>query len=85
MTAFTRIDTETRKDLVWWSEHIQPWDGWQFMNVGEWQSMADCTVTTDACNTGQGGTNGTTLEWFAALWSQADLAKAWVEERISMP
>ena len=85
-TRFTRIDSELRQDLKWWVKHIQAWEGWAFMNVGPWSRMEECSkVTTDACNIGQGGTNGTTGEWFSALWHDHELARAWVVSRISMP
>ena len=74
-----------RADLEWWLSHIEPWDGWAFMNLSDWVALADLLIATDACKTGQGGENKSTGSWFAALWSSSELAEAWVNHAVSMP
>ena len=59
-----RLNSEVRKDLLWWSNFISTFNGWSTI-LDQYPVES---VFTDACNEGAGGSFGG--DWFYFNWSQ---------------
>ena len=65
-----RLNQEFRRDLTWWRELFQTWDGLSFFCTPTWAPLPDFQVSSDAAGSlGYGAIFKS--HWFAGAWSAA--------------
>ena len=65
-----RLNQEFRRDLTWWRELFQTWDGLSFFCMPTWAPLPDFQVSSDAAGSlGYGAIFKS--HWFAGAWSAA--------------
>ena len=63
-----RLNQEFRRDLTWWRELFQTWDGLSFFCMPTWAPVPDFQVSSDAAGSlGYGAIFNT--KWFCGAWS----------------
>ena len=75
-----RLNQEFRRDLTWWRELFQTWDGLSFFCMPTWAPVPDFQVSSDAAGSlGYGAIFNT--KWFCGAWSmeQRSLSIAYKE------
>lgn len=75
-----RLNQEFRRDLTWWRELFQTWDGLSFFCMPTWAPLPDFQVSSDAAGSlGYGAIFKS--HWFSGAWSvaQSSLSIAYKE------
>ena len=75
-----RLNQEFHRDLTWWRELFQSWDGLSFFFMPAWAPLPDLQVSSDAAGSlGFGAIFN--IQWFLGEWavSQQPLSLAYKE------